>query len=344
MDAMQENANFMEHIMRGSMALMKIAAIAYEYNQRELVFQHDKVKLYHYRATVKKNHTTPVLVVFATVNRPEILDIFPEHSFIRGLLENKMDVYLLDWGYPDLNDKHLSLNDYISYLNDCVTFIKEKTQLNKVDLLGICQGGLLCLCYALLYQTINKLVLISTPIDFHTSDNTIAKFLNQIDVNNMVSVMGNVSGAWLTQFFISLRPFELIGKKYLRFVDNISDEEMTNRFLRIEKWLYDAPDQAGVAFTEFAHDYYRDNKLIKGEIRLQGKRLDLKNLNIPVLNVMAEEDEIIPMSSSKALKTIVSDKLYNEITFPSGHIGIYVSDKVGKAMPSAIAKWLINDV
>lgn len=332
---------YMEQFSRGMIELQKIPFIQYQYNPRELVYEIDKVKLYHYRPKVKKPNTTPLLVVFATVNRPEILDLIPEQSFIGGLLNGGMDVYLLDWGYPDLKDKDITLSHYITeYLHQCVKFITTKTRKQKINLLGICQGGLICLCYSTLFSTIKNLVLISTPINFHTSDNTVGKFLNQVDIATYAKQFGNISGAWLTQFFISLRPFELVGRKYLRFVDNLENQKVTDKFLRVEKWLYDAPDQSGAAFTELAREFYKDNKLMKGEVSIQGKKIDLANLKMPILNVMANEDEIVPVSASVDLKKYVGSKHYSQEVFPSGHIGIYISEKVGNRMTNAIAVWL----
>ncbi len=319
----------------------RIRDIKYEYNPRELVFQNDKVKLYHYKAKTEKLDPVPLLVVFATVNRPEILDLFPDNSFIGRLLQNGMDVYLLDWGYPDAEDKHISLNDYISrYLHHCVENIIERSQQPKINLLGICQGGLICICYSILFGTIKNLVLVTAPIDFQTRENVIGQIFKNLDVDALVDIAGNVSGDWLTNFFISLRPFELVGKKYLRFIDNLSDREKTDRFLRVEKWLYDAPDQTGASFKELITQFYQQNKLIKGEYYSNGKRVNLANLTIPVLNVMARDDEIIPVSASRCLKKYAGSHDYTQKIFPSGHIGIYISDKVGKSMPAFIAGWL----
>lgn len=338
---MVEDIEFMQKIAQGMAEVARIREINYEYNPRELVFQNDKVKLYHYRSKSNNPNPIPLLVVFATVNRPEILDLFPETSFIGRLLENDMDVYLLDWGYPDNDDRLISLNDYIcKYLHHCVEHIIERSQQPKINLLGICQGGLICLCYAILFKTIKNLVLVTTPIDFQTKENVIGKMFKQLDVDGLVDLVGNISGNWLTNFFISLRPFELVGKKYLRFIDNLSDDDKTRRFLRVEKWLYDAPDQTAASFKELIHEFYQQNKLIKGNYYLGGQRIDLKNLTVPVLNIMAEEDEIIPVSSSRCLKKYAGSQDYTQQIFPSGHIGIYVSDKVGKAMPACIADWI----
>lgn len=338
---MLDNVTFLERIGMGMAAITQLPYIQYQYNVRTLVYEYHKVKLYHYQPKIIKHHPIPLLVVFATVNRPEILDLFPEHSFIGGLLENGMDVYLLDWGYPSYQDQHLSFNDYVTRdLYHCVDFIRQMHRASNINLLGICQGGLICLSYAILFPHIKNLVLISTPIDFHTHDNTIAKIFNKLDIDTFVSLVGNIPGAWLTEFFISLRPFELIGKKYLRFIDQITDETWRENFLRVEKWLYDAPDQTGVSFKELIQDLYTQNKLIKDEWFLDNKKISLSKLTIPIFNVMASEDEIIPVSASRSLKKYVGTRDYKEQIFPSGHIGIYVSDKVGKRMPKAIANWL----
>lgn len=340
-NSMSNLNDFITQIRQGYETLKSSKDLQYQYNPRKQVYQLGKVKLYHYEPKVKNPLATPLLVVFATVNRPEILDLFPATSFIGGLLENGMDVYMLDWGYPDEDDKELGISDYITYfLHFCVQFIRRETQHEKINLLGICQGGVLSLCYSTLFTTIKNLVLISTPVDFHTSDNNVGKLLSTIDVENLITTMGNISGEWLTNFFITLRPFELIGKKYLRYVDNLENDDVTKRFLYVEKWLNDAPDQTAESFRELLKDFYQANKLINGQIDIYGRKVQLKRLSIPVLNVMAENDEIVPMSASVVLKNFISSKEYEQQIYPSGHIGIYVSEKVGKAMPKAIAGWL----
>lgn len=334
-------ATIFDMMAEGLASLQKLSMQSYHYNARKKVYQRDKLILYHYEPLVKKPHSTPLLVVFATVNRPEILDLFPDTSFIHGLLAGGMDVYLLDWGYPDKEDSDTSLSDYVNdYLHQTIKFIIDSTRQEKINLLGICQGGLMCLCYSALYQHIKKLVLISTPVDFSTADNTVAQLLNKVDVDELIAISGNVPGPWLTQFFISLRPFELVGKKYLNFIDQIENEVRKERFLQVEKWLHDAPDQAGKAFKELAEQLYRDNKLIQGKLFLEGRKVDLARITIPVLNVMASEDEIVPVSASRSLNRYIKSPDYAHRLYPSGHIGIYVSDKVGKRMPKSIASWL----
>ena len=123
-------------------------------------------------------------------------------------------------------------------------------------------------------------------------------------------------------------------------LDSTHDQEKAKTFMRMEKWVFDSPDQAGEAFRQFAIDIFQKNKLIKGGLKIGEEAVDLKNLTIPVLNILAEQDHLVPPDSSKALRTIIGSKDYKELCFPGGHIGIYVSGKSQKQITPAIAEWL----
>lgn len=309
-------------------------------NPRQLVYQHDKVKLYHYQSKHKKQ-SIPLLIVFATINRPDILDMYPEQSFIGYLLKNGIDVYLLDWGYPEFNDKDIAFEQYINkYLKNCVKVVCEQTRQEKINLLGICQGGVISLCYAAIHDNINKLVLISTPIDFHTKDNRVSSFLKKLTNDTFPHLQTNLPGLWLTQFFMSLKPLESISLKYAKFAQEMNDQKKVERFFQVEKWLYDAPDQPAQAFSDFIRYFYQENQLISGEVLIEGKRVNLKHLNLPVLNIIAKKDEIVPPSASKALKRYLSPAMYTQKYMEGGHIGIYISDQTVEKLPTTIARWI----
>jgi polyhydroxyalkanoate synthase len=79
----------------------------------------------------EKRNKKPVLITYAQVNRFYIMDIRPDISIVRNLLSQGLDVYLLDWGYPSLNDSSMSVNDYVNYVRDAVEYIKGKTEFEK---------------------------------------------------------------------------------------------------------------------------------------------------------------------------------------------------------------------
>jgi polyhydroxyalkanoate synthase subunit PhaC len=208
-------------------------------------------------------------------------------------------------------------------------------------MLGICQGGTFSLCYSAIHaRKVKNLITMVTPVNFQTPGDLLSRWVQQIDVDLLVDTMGNVSGDLMNWMFLSLKPFRLLGQKYLDMVDLLDDEEQARNFLRMEKWIFDSPDQVGETFKQFVKDFYQNNRLIKGEVQIGAHRVDLGNITMPVLNIYAREDHLVPPAASTALKGYVSTRDYSELDFPGGHIGIYVSGKSQKTVPPAIGEWL----
>ena len=124
-----------------------------------------------------------------------------------------------------------------------------------------------------------------------------------------------------------LKPFELGVQKYIDLLENIDCESKLINFLRIEKWIFDSPDQAGEAYRQFMKDFYQGNKLIQHQVEIGNKLVDLGNIRIPILNIYAEQDNLVP-ASTLALKTYIASEDYTLRAFPVGHIGMCVSSKV----------------
>jgi polyhydroxyalkanoate synthase len=87
-------------------------------------------------------------------------------------------------------------------------------------------------------------------------------------------------------------------------------------------------------------DCYQKNLLIKNEMVLNGKKINLKNITMPVLNVMAEFDHLVPNDASIPLADAISSSDKDTLVFPTGHIGIFVGSKSQKEVCPKIASWL----
>jgi polyhydroxyalkanoate synthase len=140
--------------------------------------------------------------------------------------------------------------------------------------------------------------------------------------------------------FLMLRPWALNMRKYIDLLDILDNEKELMNFLRMEKWIFDSPDQAGEAYREFMKDFYIGNKLVKGQVRIGGKPVSLETITLPVLNLYGTQDHLVPPSSSMALEAYVGTKDYTVASFPVGHIGMYVSGKVQRDLPPLISEWL----
>jgi len=161
-----------------------------------------------------------------------------------------------------------------------------------------------------------------------------------MDVDLLVNALGNIPGEFMNFGFLLMKPFELGLRKYLDLIEILDDDKKLLNFLRMEKWIFDSPDQAGEAYRQFMKDFYQGNKLIKGEVKIGGKPVDLREVRVPVLNVYAEQDHLVPPASSVALVRYVGSADYTVKAFPVGHIGMYVSGKVQQDLPPTIANWL----
>lgn len=309
---------------------------------RDAVWKQDKVTLYRYRAIARPAGLPPVLVVFALVNRPYILDLAPDRSLIRGLLDAGLDVYLIDWGRPDGGDRFLALEDYVErYLDGAVQEILATQGIGALNLLGVCQGGTLSLCHTALHpERVQNLVTMVTPVDFQTDDNLLSKWVRKVDVDRMVEVLGNVPGALLNAAFISLMPLRLSAQKYAGIADIADDPEALANFLRMERWIHDSPDQAGRAFAEFIRWFFQENRLVRGGLAIGGRPVDLRRITCPLLNIYAAQDHLVPPSASLPLAGLTGSRDYSAFNFDGGHIGIYVSRRAQELLPGTIAQWL----
>jgi polyhydroxyalkanoate synthase len=349
-DAVHELTEINRKIVKGIETLSHIREedIQVGVSAKEAVYHEDKLVLYRFTPLVEQPLSTPVLVVYALVNRPYMADLQEDRSLIRNLLKLGLDVYLIDWGYPSRGDYWLTLDDYVNgYIDNCVDVIRQRHQLDQINLLGICQGGTMSLCYTSLHpEKVKNLILTVTPVDFHAEEGLLNLWSGctfgskSMDVDLMVDALGNIPGDFMNLGFLMQKPFQLGFQKYLEVIDILDQEDKLINFLRMENWIFDSPDQAGQAFRQFIKDFYQANKLIKGEIELGGRRVELGNIRSPILNVYAEEDHLVPPSSTKALEKYVGSQDYTVKSFPVGHIGMYVSGKVQRDLPPTIVEWL----
>jgi polyhydroxyalkanoate synthase len=315
---------------------------------KEEIYREDNLVLYHYTPMVDQPFRVPILIVYALVNRPYMVDLQEDRSLVRNLLKLGMDVYLIDWGYPGRGDRWLTLDDYINgYIDNCVDVVRARHGGDPINLLSICQGGTLSLCYTALHpDKVKNLITMVTPVDFHVKEGLANSWAGcdpgtpAMNVDALVDAFGNIPGEFMNLGFLMMKPFQLGLGKYLEMIDILDNEEKLRNFLRMEEWIFDSPDQAGEAYRQFMKDFYQGNKLIKGEVKIGGKAVDLSTIRVPVLNVYGEEDHLVPPPSSIALQRYLGSTDYTLRAFPVGHIGMYVSGKVQRDLPPTIAQWV----
>ena len=338
----EEAGKFQRKLEAGIGTLRGMDDVHFGVTAREEVWRDGKTILYRYRGTTAPTAKVPLLIAYALVNRPYMVDLQSDRSLVKGLLERGEDVYIIDWGYPDRSDKYLTLEDYIErFIGGAVDYLRKAHRQDAINLLGICQGGVFSLCYAALHpRKVRNLITMVTPVDFHTPDNMLSHWTRELDVDLFVDALGNVPADMMNACYLMLKPFRLNLQKYVGLMDILDDKRAIEDFLRMEKWIFDSPDLAGEAFRQFIKQFYQRNGFIKGGIEIGGETVDLGFVDMPVLNIYAEQDHLVPPDASRALKDVVGTADYTELSFKGGHIGIYVSSRAQREVPTAIHHWL----
>lgn len=319
---------------------------------KEEILRTDKVTLYRYKPVTEQRFKTPVLVIYSLIGRQTMTDLQEDRSLVRNLLARGVDLWVVDWGDASRADRWLTIDDYVSgYLDECVTAMCEATGQPKVGMLGICEGGTFALAYAALNpERVQSLMLTITPVDFHADlekdvseqgfINVWTRSLTDEDVDKMIEVWGVLPGEFMGAIFSMMTPIRSLTKYNLDLLDVVDDDKKLLNFLRMEKWLADRPHHAGEAAKQWLKDMYQQNKLIRNEWELGGRKVDLKKVTMPVLNIYAEADTIVPPSTSRALDGKLGTKDYTEMGLRGGHIGVFVSSKSQGIVGQGISDWL----
>jgi len=341
-DLLQETLQWQRKLLDGLKLLPGVEDVDYGVTERQEVWSDGKVKLYRFVSEHAGNGQPPLLIVYALVNRPYMVDLQDGRSLVQKLLALGQEVYVLDWGYPDRSERFLNLEDYLlRYIDGAVDHLRAERDGKPVNLLGICQGGVFSLCYsALRPHKVQNLITMVTPVDFHTADNMLSHWARQVDVDLFVDTLGNIPADLMNASYLMLKPFRLNVQKYVGLMDILDDRQALEDFLRMEKWIFDSPDLAGEAFRQFVKQFYQANGLMNGSIRIGDEAVDLAQVQMPVLNIYAEQDHLVPPAASRAMAGRIGSRDYTEVGFRGGHIGIYVSGRAQREVPAAIHDWL----
>jgi polyhydroxyalkanoate synthase len=299
-------------------------------------------KLLHYRPLVSRTARTPILVVYALMNKSYILDLQPDKSWLRSLLSQGFNVYLIDWKTPTNIDKFASFDDYVNYyIDDCVDLVRNENSVERLTLHGYCLGSTMAAMYTTLHQEkVRNLATIAPIIDTENDETVLANFARYLDVKRIAETLGNFPREYLYGCFSMLKPFKQGVNKYLNLVENIDNAKFVQNFLRMEKWLYDTPSIAGETFKQWIEDIYQKNLLVKNEMRVGDNLIDLSRINVPLLNIVAEEDHLVSPQCSVALNDSVSSVDKRLMHFHTGHVGLIASSYSQNNVLPKVGQWL----
>lgn len=310
----------------------------------EVVYEEDRMRLLHYPGQGPIKFQTPMLFVFALVNRPYILDILPNKSVVSHFVRAGFDTYLIDWGVPTYADRSLTLHDYVSgYLRNVVRFLQHRTGSPDANVLGYCMGGTMSSMFTAIYpQYVRNLMLLAAGIDFSTRDGLLNLWSDpqMFDVDAFINAYGNCPAEFLQTCFLWMKPVRSFFNKPWTLLERLDDPKFLNEFLTMEAWLNDNIPVPGEVFRDFVKSLYQRNMLVKNQMRVGQKLVDLKRITCPVLNLVAAQDDLVPPAQSEPFNKLVGSSDRKTIKLDTGHIGLAVSSAAQRQLWPQVVEWL----
>ncbi len=319
--------------------------MALRYGERtpsDIIYRENKMRVLRYRPQGDLRCPTPLVMTAPLVMPHYIMDLKPGKSLVAYLVSRGLDVFMIDWGTPDAGDRYDTLDDYVArYLRHAVEAVCSLTQQVQVSLHGYCQGGLLAVLFAALYpDRVRNLVNQTGPVNFH-DEGIFSLWARELDVDLIVDTLGNMPAEVLWASFQTINPTGALGQM-LHFYDGIENDRTVDDYIAMNTWLNHVIAMPGEFFRRFIRDLYQHNLLVKGELEIAGRRIDLSRITCPVLTITSERDHVVPWQSSAVLNDLVSSADKRLFLMRGGHLGMTIGRGAWNEMWPAFAEWIIQ--
>jgi len=267
----------------------------------KVVFQNDIMQLVQYTPTTEQVLAVPLLIVPPWINKFYILDLVPQKSFIRWLVDQGITVFVVSWVNPD---ETLAKKTFEDYMHEGILApleaVQKITQAPKVNTLGYCVGGTL-LGTTLAYlaakgdNRINAASFLAAQVDF-TEAGDLLVFIEETQLKALEGLMverGYLDGSRMAAVFNMLRPKDLI---WPYIVNNYLLGKQPFPF-DLLYWNSDTTRMPPANHSFYLREFYKANRLARGEMEIAGVKLDLSKVMQPIYELATREDHIAPARS-----------------------------------------------
>lgn len=290
-------------------------------------------------ATAKPDSLLPLLIIPSLINRYYILDLDEQRSLVRYLAAQGHDVYLLDWGKPAQAEYHFGIGDYVNeILAPAAEFIRERES-RGIGILGYCMGGLLSLVMSQFHpRGIERLVLLATPWNFHSSDIGHARLTSERTetLEKLLESAPFLPGETILYLFYLSDPWRF-QEKFREFT-HLKSKAAKSYFSAVEHWANDCVPLPRKVARECFIDCQQKNLGYLGKWEMNGQLVNPASITIPAFIVAPQYDRIVPPGSSVALaENWPHARVYQP---SSGHISMITGDRRKTELWKPLTRWL----
>ena len=309
---------------------------------RDLIWRRGKTELWRYRND-RVTRRPPILAYLGLVGRSYVFDLYRGNSFVEKLLGAGFDVFLLDWGVPDEAEAQNTIATYaLELLPQAVDAVLEAAQEREITILGYCMGGCLTLASlgAATALPVRSLILMATPTDF----SKMGEFFEPLrggafDPETAIDETGNVPGSLVRASFRVRKPTADLAV-YANLWQHLWNDAYMEGFQAMNEWVNDQVPFPGAAFREFLAEWLVPNGLVNGTLRVGGRRVDLARIRRPVLCVIAEKDDIVPLAAAEPLPSLLTGADVETVKLAAGHISLATGRPADQVTIPAIIRFL----
>jgi polyhydroxyalkanoate synthase subunit PhaC len=311
---------------------------------KEIIWTKNKAQLYHYLPQAEQRYRTPLLLIYALINKSYILDLYPGNSFVEHMVRQGFEVYLLDWGQWALEDRDVALDDLVlEYIPGAVRQVMRHADRQPPTIMGYCIGGILTSIYTALHPEapLRNVAFMAAPIDFSNA----GLLTNWLDpryfpLDKVLAAYGNMPGELVEMGAKLLKPVTNYITPYVNLGQNLENDRYLQGWAAMSQWVHDRVDFPGAAFRQLVADLYQANRLIKGELVIGGRTVELSNIHWPALLIAAERDHIAPLSTTLPLFEHFSNPDKEKLVIPAGHVGLVAGRGAVNGLWPKVSDWL----
>ncbi|MEM9621939.1 MAG: alpha/beta fold hydrolase [Pseudomonadota bacterium] len=315
-----------------------------------VVFRNELFELIQYQPATDTVVDAPLLYVFSQVNRFYLGDLTPDRSMFKKLLNAGIPVFAVSWRNPQVEHRDWNLDTYAEGVIHAISVMRDVTGADKVNLMGLCAGGLTAAAAAGALQArgddwVNTLSLFVNVLDNRPEDSDFGLFVSERSVQaqkQMTRVQGLFNEKNVFEMFAMLRWEENV-MGFLRSNYLLGEEPLKHPLLF---WSIDYTRLPAGLHSAFL-DLSLDNKLAKRDMRVLGQRVDLSKIDYPVYIMAGSTDHITPWKACyRSTQLFDTDLLFvltnqnHTQTISSRDDNKHLKHWIGSRYPKDPEKWL----
>ncbi len=274
----------------------------------QVIYHNDLIELIQYNPTTPQVYAKPILFVPAWIMKYYVLDLSPENSLVKYLVDRGHTVFMISWKNPTNKDRNLGMDDYLDLgILLALKVISDIIPGQKINAVGYCIGGtLLAIAAAYLarenHHLLNSVTVLATQTDF-TEPGELSIFIDESQVHFLDDLMwaqGYLDARQMAGIFQILRSNDLIWSRLIRHYLKGERPPLSD----LMAWSTDATRMPYRMHIEYLRELFLNNSLFEGKYVVKGRPVVLSDIRLPIFSVATETDHVAPWHSVFMLNMI----------------------------------------